>query len=127
MPAYAGMTALDVGLQLAPDEQMIERERAAPAHQEIERGYSPHQRVLETGSVPEIAADPPALVIRHDEKDDDGKRNRARQQPQRQHRAKHKLRHRDGGRPQAPRAIAVLLELLRELVEIVRTHAGCRE
>src|ERR1700730_5501686 len=72
--------------KLAPDQEMIGGDAAAAMHQEIERGQGPHQRVFEAGLVPEIAAYAPALVIRDDEKNDDGNGDRAGQRPQRQHR-----------------------------------------
>src|SRR6202035_5707868 len=50
-----------------PADQMIERITAAAMDQEIERRDEPHQRIFHAELVPEIAADPPALEIGHDQ------------------------------------------------------------
>src|SRR5262245_50900203 len=103
---------------------MIERDRATAVHQEIQRGHGPHQRVFQAGLVPEISADPPALVIGHDEKDHDRARDEASEQSEREHRTAEQLRDGDGGRPEFSGTIAVAVELSRQIGQIVRLHPG---
>src|SRR5258705_12746386 len=57
--------------EFSPDQQMVDRDRAAALHQEIEGGHGPHQREFEAHLVPEKSAHSPALVVRHDEETDD--------------------------------------------------------
>src|SRR5262249_12776024 len=97
--------------EFSPDEKMIDRDRAAAVHQEIQRGHGPHQRVFEARFVPEISADPPALVIGYDEKDHDRAGGEARKQPEREHRAAEQLRDGDRRRPEFSGTIAVAVEL----------------
>src|SRR5215831_17806754 len=103
---------------------MIDRDRAAAVHQEIQYRHGPHQRVFQAGLVPEISADPPALVIGYDEKDHDRAGDGPGEQPEREHRTAHELRDRDGRRPEFSGTIAVAVELSRQLRQIVRLHPG---
>jgi hypothetical protein len=58
-----------LGLEF-PADPTIERIKAAAVGQEIERRDEPHQRIFHAELVPEIAADPPALEIGHDQEQD---------------------------------------------------------
>src|SRR5262249_53728723 len=87
----------------------------------------PHQRVFETGLVPEIAAYPPAFVIRHEQKDNNGDGNESGEQAESEHRTGHELGERDGRRPEFSRTIAVAVELFRQFTQIVRLHARRRK
>jgi hypothetical protein len=99
----------------------------APAvHQEIQRGHGPHQGVLEAGLVPEISAHPPALIVGHDEENDDRKRGRPGEQSEREQRSADQLCQRDRQRPEFSRPISVILELLRQFRHIVRPHSCAR-
>src|SRR5260370_26917765 len=49
------------------DQQMIDRDRAAALHQEIEGGHGPHQREFEAHLIPEKSAHAPALEVRYHE------------------------------------------------------------
>src|SRR5262245_52807515 len=110
--------------ELASDEKMIDRDRATAMHQEIHHGHGPHERVFQPGLVPEISADPPALVIGYNEKDHDHAGDGPGEQPEREHRTAYELRDRDGRRPEFSRTIAVAVELSRQLRQIVRLHPG---
>src|SRR5262245_12125632 len=113
--------------EFSPNEEMIERDRAAAVHQEVERGHRPHQRVFEAGLVPEISAHAPAFVIRHDQENDDRAGSESGEQSQREHRAGNELRQRDGRCPEFSGTIAIAIELLRQLRQVVRQHARRRK
>src|SRR5262249_3348120 len=101
---------------------MIDRDRAAAVHQEIQHRHGPHQRVFQAGLVPEISADPPALVIGYDEKDHDRAGDGPGEQPKREHRTAHELRDRDGRRPEFSGTIAVAVERSRQVRQTMRLH-----
>src|SRR5262249_9754266 len=97
---------------------------AAAVNREKKRGPGQHQRVFKAGLVPEIAADPPAFVIGHDEKDHDRAGDEASEQPEREHWTADELRDGDRGRPEFSGTIAVAVELPRQLGQTVRLHPG---
>src|SRR4051794_21108816 len=57
--------------EFAPDQKMIDGDRAAAVHQKIEGGHAPHQREFKTHRGPEKSAHSPAFVVCHHEKNDD--------------------------------------------------------
>src|SRR5262245_55141775 len=65
--------------ECAPDQKMIERDRATAAHQEIESRRGPQQREFDAHLVPEEAAHSPAFEVRHDEENDDRAGSEARE------------------------------------------------
>src|SRR5262249_39669533 len=105
--------------EFTPDQEMIERERPAPMHAGIKRAEGPHQLIFEAELIQEIAAYPPALVVGHDQENQDRQCRRPREQADRQQRTAQKLRDRDCRRPEFPRPVAVPVELLCELPQIV--------
>src|SRR5262249_9453192 len=110
--------------EFTPDQEMIERDRPAPVHEEIKHAEGPHQRVFEPELIPEIAAYPPALVVGHDQENQDRQCCQPCEQAKRQQRTAEELRDRDRRCPEFPRPVAVPVELLCELPQIVRAHAG---
>src|SRR6516162_8451978 len=110
--------------ELAPDENMIDRDRPTAIYQEIQHRHRPHQRVFQAGLVPKISADAPTLVIGYDEKDQDRAGDGPREQPERKHRTAYELGDGDRRRPEFSGTIAVAVELPRQLGQIVRLHPG---
>jgi hypothetical protein len=63
--AGAGLLGGEVwSSEFSPNQKMIDGDRAAAVHQEIERGHGPHQREFEAHLVPEKSAHSPAFVVR---------------------------------------------------------------
>src|SRR5581483_2151482 len=89
-----------------PAEPVVERERAAAAHEKEQGAGGPHQRVFHALRVPEISADAPALHVRDQQKEKDGQRGGAREQARRQQGPGDELRRRDQRRPELARRIA---------------------
>src|SRR3954468_7651548 len=104
--------------ELASDQQMVGRDRAPTVHQEIQRCHGPHQGVLEAGLVPEISAHAPALVVGHDEENDDCKRGGTGEQPEREQRSADQLCQRDRLRPEFSGPVSIIVELLRQFRHI---------
>ena len=75
--------------------------------------------------VPEIAADAPALDIRHKQKDEDRECRRTREQAERQQRPATNCVSEMAGAQNLPGPIAVMIELRRELGKIVRASRRC--
>src|SRR5450631_3641570 len=77
--------------KLPPDQDVVERVDAAAMDEEKQRRRSPQQRVFQPERVPEEAADPPALHIRHREKNDDRHRRGPCEQSKREQRPAYEL------------------------------------
>src|SRR5262245_26144379 len=105
------MDRLYVALKRAAD-QVVKRDRAAAAYEEIEHRDRPHQGVFEPELVPEISADTPALHVGDEQEDHDRDRGHAGEQAERKHWPADELRQRDRRRPRLAGPIAVGVELL---------------
>ena len=70
-----------------PADQVIERIRAAAVNEKVDHRDQPHHGIFQAKFVPEIAADTPALKIRHDQEQNERDGGGAREQPEREHRA----------------------------------------
>src|SRR5262245_11045069 len=104
-------------------DQMVKRDRTAAMDEEIERHNGPHQSVFEPELIPEVFAHPPALDIGHDQEEEDRHGGNACEQTKCEQRAADELRDRDRGRPNPAGAIAVMIELLGKLGEVMGAHA----
>src|SRR5262249_41802136 len=105
-------------------DQMVKRDRATAADEEVEHCHRPHQGVFEPELVPELLADPPALDICHDQEKKDRKRSNTGEQPEREHRPADELGDRDRGRPELAGAVTVVVELGGKLRQLMGAHAG---
>src|SRR5215467_16364367 len=105
-------------------EQVVKRDRAAAVDEKIERHDRPHQGVFEAELIPEVFAHPPALDIAHDQEQHDRQCGNAREQAEREQRAADELRERDRGRPEFAGPVAVVVELVGELGQIMGAYAG---
>src|SRR5712671_3515120 len=112
---------------LPANQKMIEGIETAAVNKEIERRDRPHQGVFEAECIPEIAAHPPALDVRHREKNKNRHCRRAGGKAKREQRPEHQFGHRYCRRPQPARAVAGLVELRGQRFQAIDPEAGAGE
>src|SRR5579863_5355610 len=110
-----------------PADQVVERKNAAALNQYVERGDGPHQRIFEAKLVPKVLADLPAFDVSDQQKQQDGRSDRACEQPEDEQGASDKLRQRDRPRPKFSGPITALIELDGEVFQVERAHARIGE